>query len=121
MLQEKASCPKEFWSFLKKIGKQTNTDQSNSNAPNPDEWLQHFTSLNALDPSAVKPVKEEVDKLIQEVEDRLSSPQGAPSPLMTEMDSDEIMKGIKALKKGKAVGTDQISNDIIIAVVIIAL
>ena len=88
---------------------------ANSNSPSQEEWLQHFTSLNSLDPSNIKPVNERVDQIIQEVETKLSSPSDTPSPLMKEMDSDEIMSGIKALKKGKAVASDLISNDIIIA------
>ena len=113
-LQEKASNPKEFWKFLKKIDKH-NANLANNNSPDQEEWLQHFTSLNSLDPSAIKPVNEGVDKIIQEVETKLSNLSDTPSSLMKEVDSDEIMKGIKALKKGKAVATDLISNDIIIA------
>ena len=91
ILQEKATNPKEFWKCLQKIDK-SNTVNTNSNSPSQDEWLQHFTSLNSLDPSGIKPVNEGVNKIIQEVETKLSSPSEPPSPLMKEMDTNEIIQ-----------------------------
>ena len=80
------------------MGKKSNIQLSSSNAPNPDEWLEHFSCLNSLDPSIIRPVKREVDEVIKEVEFKRSSPIDAPSPLIREMDGDDVMKGIKALK-----------------------
>ena len=112
-LQEKASNPKEFWAFLKKINKGNNVDLTNSNAPGSDDWFRHFSSLNALDPSAVKPVTEHANNVIEEVNSVLNTQDSTTSPLMTKFGYDEVLRGIKALKIGKAVATDLISNDII--------
>ena len=84
-LQEKASNPKEFWAFLKKINKGNSVDLSNCNAPGPNEWLHHFSSLNALDPSAVKTAIEHVNNVIEEVESVSNAPETPPSPLMAKI------------------------------------
>ena len=112
-LQEKANNPKEFWAFLKKINKGTSIDLSNSNIPSPDEWFQHFSSLNALDPSGIKPVTEQVNNVIQEVETNLNCQVDTPSSIMAKFKPEEVLKGTKSLKIGKAVATDLISNDIL--------
>ncbi len=104
-LEEKISSPKEFWSFFKKLGKDNNTTAS----PSPDEWLEHFSSLNANDPSTDPRVAGFVSSLQEKLK---QSPQGYDS-LTAFFQEDEVGKGIKALKEGKAVASDLISNEIL--------
>ena len=55
-LEEKASDPKSFWSFLKGISK----DDTAPASPTSDEWFQHFSALNEKDPSSLSAQDERV-------------------------------------------------------------
>ena len=112
-LQNKAANPKEFWSFLKKVGEERKNEAISSSSPGPEEWLQHFTALNATDPSSMGPVTEKVHSLNKEINDELEKVDVSPSLLVANVGKEELENGIKALKLGKAVATDLISNEII--------
>ena len=105
MLEEKASNPKDFWAFFKKLGK----NDEKSASPSPEEWLEHFSSLNANDPSSNPRVAQFVSSLQIKLE---QSPQGCDM-LTARFQTDEVLKGIKSLKMGKAVAADLINNEIL--------
>ena len=104
-LEEKASNPKEFWAFLKNLGRGDSTPAS----PSADEWVKHFSSLNANNPSADPRVAEFISLL----QKRLETSSQESDALTAVFNDEEIAGGIKTLLDGKAVATDLISNEIL--------
>ena len=113
-LQAKASNPKDFWAFLKSID-QKSAKIGESNSPSASEWLDHFTTLNSAGPSS-ETSNIRINEIAQSVRSELDDITDASIPQLRIMEmfcGGEIATGIKALKPGKAVATDLISNDII--------
>ena len=79
----------------------------------PDVLVNHFAKLNARDPE-VDPVNKD---RCQSIDAKLNDLMVTQTNLCPYMDKDfsleEILAGIKSLRKGKASGLDAISNDII--------
>ena len=117
-LQEKVGNPKEFWAYLKNLGKR---NQSSDIQPSSDEWVDHFSSLYSLD-TADEATEKRMSDIKQYVDSQLMADD--TNTVVEEMDRivapctlKEIKQGIKRLKKGKAVAMDLLSNDMIIACV----
>jgi hypothetical protein len=99
------SHPKEYWELVKKL-KSDNT--RNTDKISPVEWLNHFQSLGQHDnfktPLAMEDIFDKITKL-------------ESTKNFTELDftigTDEIIKGIKSLKNGKASGPDGICNELL--------
>ena len=108
-LEEKASDPKLFWSFLKGIGK----DDTDPASPTLDEWFQHFSALNEKDPSTLSAQDERVANLTNSLRERLQAHSTHNDILTAPCELQEVAKCIDSLKSGKAVATDNISNEII--------
>ena len=113
LLEQKVSDPKSFWSFLKNIG--GSKSQTGDAGPSSDEWLDHFTKLNANDPSSTAGADERVANILESLEKRLSpDPLHQSGQLTSPFTAKEVGDGIaKFLKNGKAVATDLLSNELI--------
>ena len=83
--------------------------------PSSEEWLEHFTELNAHDPSSRAGTNQRVANILQSLEARLSSDDSRhPDVLTLPFTAEEVGGGIaKFLKKGKAVAADLLSNELI--------
>ena len=109
-----ADKPKEFWNHIKKLNKRSNL---NSNNIPSDVWVEHFSNLNRKDPENDPQSQEYCREIEVEVNPILSQ---TPVPVtkchITDrpFTLDEVKWGLRQLKKGKASGTDGISNDILI-------
>ena len=108
-LQSFFSEPKKFWKKLKEsLGK------SKSNIGNqvpPDVWVNHFAKLNMNDPEQKVGNTARCQFIESKLKD-LEEARNIPCPILDkEFSLEEILVGIKALKKGKACGIDAISND----------
>ena len=117
-LQSKADHPKEFWSFLKSLGKKP---ISSATSPSSDEWVEYFSSLYTGNHSVQSPMDETVSTVVNFVEQELQ-PEPVRASNMTDnimypFEVEETISGIKQLKSGKAVASDQISNDMLKATV----
>ena len=117
-LQSKADHPKEFWSFLKSLGKKP---LSSATSPSSDEWVEYFSSLYTGNHSVQSPMDETVSTVVNFVEQELQPEPVRPSNMtdniMYPFEVEETISGIKQLKSGKAVASDQISNDMLKATV----
>ena len=112
-LQTKASNPKEFWAFLKDLGK--NKEIGENNSPTAEEWLKHFTALNSADPSSKAADSERINNLVRSLAEKLASDNttNPTSQLTRNFCREELERGMKSPKAGKAVATDLVSNDIL--------
>ena len=111
-LQSLTDDPKAFWKHIKKINNRCKTSNSN-NVPS-KTWVDHFSSLNKKDPSNDPQTHEYCKSIGNRVKTFLQQePQTQCDITDRPFTLEEIKWGIKQLKKGKANGTDGISNDII--------
>lgn len=101
--------PKEYWELFNEL-KNSNVD-FNTNRQDclikDEEWIKHYTQLlgpKKLDESKIKYIRDEIENILQE-------------PYFSELDyavsTEEILEASKSLKNGKAVGLDNISNEMI--------
>ena len=114
ILESKTSNPKDFWSYLKSLGRKP---QNQDPMPGPEEWVDHFSSLYAgnhlVNASADERVANIVKSVDQQLQDGPNVANEADDQIMALFEIDEVMKGLRRLKKGKAVASDLISNDML--------
>ena len=100
------SNPKEYWQIFDKL-KNSEQDAVGNSIPM-DEWVHYYSQL--LSP---RPIVAEWEALIKEQLHRMKS-----ITYFSELDFritlPEVTGAIKSLKKGKAVGIDNISNEMIV-------
>ena len=114
-LKSKVSNPKEFWAYLKNLGRKS---QCVDLQPSSDEWVEHFTSLYTRGNMEEGVSIERVTEIRNVVDHHLNSESPSPEavdPIMSPFTLEVIKKGIRRLKKNKAVAMDLLSNDMIIA------
>ena len=98
--------PKEYWELFDKLRKNKHT-ADNVCPINDQEWIKHYLKLlgpRKYNDTRLKQIRDEIDKL---------SETSYFSQLDFSISKDEIEKAIRKLKKGKAVGIDQINNEMI--------
>ena len=112
-MQSLTSQPKKFWKKLKLIlGK---SKKKVDNHITPEEWIKHFSSLNSKDPE----IMEENIQRCKLMNDKISYLEQTneyvePCPILDkDFSLNEVLAGIKSLKKGKASALDAISNDML--------
>jgi hypothetical protein len=106
--------PKQFWKYLKNIVGSKKC-QSQSNIISPEVWIDHFSSLNNLNPNDDRDSDMHVMSVMDVVSNTLGEECHTPvcSLLDKKFTHKEIYEGIRKLKNGKASGCDGISNEII--------
>ena len=114
-LEELTNQPKKFWEHLKKIGNASKFGLGYGNYISKETWLDHFRSLNNRDPAVIHQNMEYCKNIENGINGIIDTNKDDPicNVLENRFSVDEINFGIKQLKKGKASGTDAISNDII--------
>ena len=112
-LEEKASNPKEFWKYLKTLGRQ---GQSKGISPSSEDWVEHFSSLYSGNCS-VDSTNAKIVNTVKSLDEKLKDPSGIEDqnfdPVTAPFEEKAILDGIQRLKVGKAVASDLISNDIL--------
>ena len=100
--------PKEYWSLFEKLKDCQNDSNTREECPIDDkEWIDHYTKLfgpRQYDKDIVDRIHDEINELIDSNDDSFLN-----LPIRT----DEIHEASKYLKNNKAVGLDQISNEMI--------
>ena len=100
------SNPQEFWKLVNKL---KGAKKENSNPIPMDEWETYFKSLHQT--SLVTNPNEAFTKYVN---DMLKFNTGIKSDLLdAPIDSGELLRSVKKLKKGKASGPDDIMNEMI--------
>jgi hypothetical protein len=107
-LESKESNQAEFWKAVK--GKPSETTSPNISS---EDWKMHFSNLSKIESnmSVEPPLKHTVDKLLRELQ--INDPNYTPHTLNRPFTCEEIVNGIKTLKKGKQAGPDVISNEML--------
>ena len=86
-------------------------------SPSSDEWVEHFSSLYTGNHSVQSPGDDKVSNVVKFVEQELqlesAHANNVTENIMFPFDVEETISGIKQLKGGKAVASDQISNDML--------
>ena len=112
-LQDLANSPKEFWNHIKMLNKKGKASNSN-NIPS-DIWVDHFSSLNKKDPANDPQTQDYCRDIENRVNAILSQDSSTHCHIIDRsFTMDEVKWGLRQLKKGKASGTDGVSNDILI-------
>ena len=114
-LEELTKQPKKFWQYVKKLGNASKFGQGNGNYISKDVWLDHFRKLNLSDPALQAENSNYCKNIENQVHDMLGGSQANTMCGWLERDftAAEVLFGIKMIKRGKASGTDVVSNDII--------
>ena len=98
--------PKEYWELFEQL-KLDGNDKNTKCPINDDEWINHYTKL--LGPKNYEQF--EIDEIRQKIEELKKIPNF--SELDFEISPKELEDACKMLKNNKAVGIDQISNEMI--------
>ena len=110
-LKNLKSDPKKFWNLLKRIN--NSKGQPIGNQISPDVWIKHFSAINSKDP-ALNPVNLDYCNSVEsEVNSLLNQDKDGCAILDREFTIQEVVSGIKRLKKGKATAFDAVTNDVI--------
>ena len=100
--------PKEYWALFDKLKEiQEATNNKEECVIDDKEWIAHYTKL--FGPRQYD--KGNIDKINQEIKELISS--NDESSLNLPITAEEIYEASKFLKNNKAVGLDQISNEMI--------
>ena len=100
--------PKEYWELFDQLKDCDDNTNTSSNCPiDENEWINHYTKL-------LGPKRHDADKA-KEIEKEVNAMKNEPyfSELDYQISQNEIFKAVKSLKNNKAVGIDQISNEMI--------
>ena len=99
--------PKEYWELFDQLQKFHNTNKGDNCPIDDKEWINHYLKLlgpKSYDKDRTDMIKSEINNLKNE-------------PFFSELDFtitiDEISKAIGALKNNKAVGIDQVNNEML--------
>ena len=107
--------PKKFWQHVKKVGNTNKFVLGYGNYISKETWLEHFKSLNNRDPALIAGNHDYCKNVEDKVEEIFITHKDSPKCELLEgkFSVSEIKFAIKQLKRGKASGSDAISNDII--------
>ena len=105
-----SSRPKEYWELFDQLKKFDNGDKGSDDDDNPiseQEWIKHYVSLlgpKTYNQNRLDEIRDEISKLeAEDIAGQLDGP----------IEIDEINEACKTLKNNKAVGIDQISNEMV--------
>ena len=100
--------PKEYWELFEQLKTlQNGSNSDDSNMIDDSDWIQHYTKL--LGPKTYD--KNRIDEIQDEIEKFKNV--NIVNKMDYEISIEEIQKAVKQLKNNKAVGIDQVKNEMI--------